>query len=175
MEFTETQRLNLTWIYILVSIEMLIVGVVVFGGKYVAWEQVERAYYLPVLAFLAPLAVIPVIRNMKMVYRLSSEGVWYKVSFLVGRERTLDWNKIESAYIRKFDALGEYGGWGIKHRLWFKRKDKAYIFNQENRGLQLELKDGRKFLFSTGKAAELELFLINLKTKYGIKEIVQHA
>jgi hypothetical protein len=175
MEFTETQRLNLTWLYALLAIEALIIGVILFGGNYISWQEIEKAYFLPVFALLAPLLIVPVIRNMKMVYRLNSEGIWYKASFLISRQRTFSWSEIKSAYVRKFDALGEYGGWGIKHRLWFKRNDKAYIFNQENRGLQLELKDGRKLLFSTGKAAELELFLINLKTRYGIKEIVDHA
>ncbi|KIA96769.1 hypothetical protein OC25_02525 [Pedobacter kyungheensis] len=78
---------------------------------------------------------------------------------------------MEKAYIRKYDAFSEYGGYGVKTRLWFKFKDKAYILNDKNRGLQLEFKNGKKLLFSSNKIDEMEMFLINLKTRYKIQAI----
>ena len=83
----------------------------------------------------------------------------------------MSWTTIEKAYIRKYDAFSEYGGYGIKHRLWFKFGDKGYILNDKNKGLQLELKSGKKLLFSSNKIDEMELFLINLKKKYNIQAI----
>ena len=76
-----------------------------------------------------------------------------------------------SVYMRKYDALGEYGGWGLRYRLWFKFNDRAYVFNDHSKGLQVELSNGKKVLFSTTKHEELSLFLINLKSKYNLAAI----
>lgn len=78
------------------------------------------------------------------------------------------WTDIESAYLRKYDALGEYGGWGFRYRLWFKCKDKAFIFNNGTKGLQIVLKNGRKLLFSAAKIDELSIFLELLKQKHDL-------
>ena len=59
----------------------------------------------------------------------------------------------------------------MRTKLWFKFYDKAYIFNDNSIGLQLELGNRKRLLFSTAKAEELGLFLINLKTKYNIGAI----
>jgi len=67
--------------------------------------------------------------------------------------------------------LGDYGGWGVRYRLWFKFNDKAYILNDRDKGLKIEFKNSRKLLFSSNKLDALELFLINLKTQYQIQAI----
>lgn len=56
-------------------------------------------------------------------------------------------------------------------RLWFNFKDKAYLMNDKSRGFQIVFKNGKKLLFSSNKVDALELFLINLKTKYNIQAI----
>ena len=78
---------------------------------------------------------------------------------------------MERVYLNKFDALGDYGGWGVRYRLWFKFNDKAYILNDKERGLQIEFKNGKRLLFSSNKLEELELFLINFKSRYNIQAI----
>lgn len=69
------------------------------------------------------------------------------------------------AYVRTYDALSEYGGWGLKGgALWNNSKGKA-INVSGNIGIQLELKNGKKLLIGTQKKKEAENVLLNYQTK----------
>ncbi|RZK42157.1 MAG: hypothetical protein EOO90_08755 [Pedobacter sp.] len=171
MQFQEKQRLNLWWLYILLGFETIIIGCVLFldkGG--ITMAELERTYFAPVFALALPYVIIYFVTRNTLTVQLDSTGLTYRY-WPFSRQKSISWTGIDKMYLRKYDALGEYGGWGVKHRLWFKMKDKAYIFNDENVGLQLELSNGRKLLFSTLKADELQLFLINLKRNHLIGAI----
>lgn len=171
MEFFEKQKLNLWWLYIIVAIEAIMVLAIIFfhkGGMTLA--QLREIYFAPFLAILLPFCIIYLITENKFSYRINELGIYYNY-WPFARNKFINWSFIDSIYLRKYDAMGEYGGWGVKNRLWFKLNDKAYIMNSENLGLQIELKNQKRLLFSTLKADELELFLINLKRKFDIAAI----
>lgn len=171
MEFTEKQHLKLWWLYILLGIETIIVCSVMFLGKQkISWQELRDAYYLPIVAILIPYIIIYIVTNNAFTIKINANGIHYRYWPFV-RNRTLSWQQINAVYLRKFDALGEYGGWGYRHRLWFKFNDKAYIFNDGNLGLQIELANNKKILFSTSKLEELTLFLINIKRTQNIGAI----
>lgn len=67
------------------------------------------------------------------------------------------WEAVAKAHVRKYRALSEYGGWGIKGT----RKNRAFNISGDF-GLQLELLDGRKLLIETSKPKELELLIDSL-------------
>ncbi len=111
------------------------------------------------------------INRIRLRLKINESGITYKVCGLHLKERNINWNDLDKVEIRKYDALGEYGGWGIKSRLWFKFRDIGYIFNNENQGLQLYLKNKKKILFSTGRPDELRFFLSGLKSVYHVNSI----
>lgn len=69
-----------------------------------------------------------------------------------------NWNILHQANIRTYNALSEYGGWGIRYS--FSKKGVAYTISG-NTGLQLELRDGKKILIGTQKPTELVGILQN--------------
>ncbi len=71
--------------------------------------------------------------------------------------RKISWESIEKAYIRDYNPLIEYGGWGIRYS--FSGKGVAYSVGAGRKGLQLELKDGQKVLIGTKEAEALGQFL----------------
>ena len=72
---------------------------------------------------------------------------------------------IAKAYVRTYSPLGEYGGWGLRYSL----SGNGMAYNVSgNKGLQLELSNGKKVLFSTNKLEELELFLFNFNSRHRI-------
>jgi hypothetical protein len=171
MEFQEVQQLKLWWLYILLGIETIVIGSILFldkGG--ITLQELKASYFAPIWAILFPYAIVYFVTNNKLNVKIDQCGVSYRY-WPFTKQRSISWTKIDKMYLRKYDALGEYGGWGVKHRLWFKFNDKAYIFNDKNLGLQLELHTNKKLLFSTTKADELVLFLINLKRQYNIGAI----
>lgn len=64
------------------------------------------------------------------------------------------WKDIEKCYVRKYNPLLEYGGWGIRYG--FGGKGMAYNLGGGNHGFQLELTNGQKVLIGTKKQIELE-------------------
>ena len=171
MEFQEVQKLKLWWLYLLLGIETIIVSSVLFldkGG--ITLHELKESYFAPIWALALPYVIIYFVTKNSLTLLIDQFGVSYRY-WPFTKRREISWTRINKMYLRKYDALGEYGGWGVKHRLWFKFNDKAYIFNDNTTGLQLELSNNKKILFSTTKPDELALFLINLKRQYHIGAI----
>lgn len=85
--------------------------------------------------------------------QMNAEGISYKFAPLA-KARTIEWDDVEKAYVREFKPLREYGGWGIRYSFG---RGKAY-YVKGNKGIQLELKNGKKVLLGTqnpGEAAQL--------------------
>lgn len=75
------------------------------------------------------------------------------------------WEQIDSAYVRSYNPIGEYGGWGIRGgKLWSKSKGKAINVSGDI-GIQLELKNGDKLLIGTQKKEEARSVLATYKSK----------
>ncbi|MFC3559123.1 hypothetical protein [Pedobacter jamesrossensis] len=172
MEFIEKQRLKLWWLYILIGIDAVIVlCIVLFDKGGMNLQDLKNVYFAPIWAVLLPFSVIYAIQKNILTLKINENGVSYKYFPFTRSFKLYNWNSLDKVYINKYDALGDYGGWGIRYRLWFKFRDKAYILNDGNKGLQLEFKNGRRILFSSNNRDELELFLINLKTRFKIQAI----
>lgn len=165
MEFEEKQRLNLWWLYLIIGMEAVVISsILIFDKGGINLNQLKEVYFLPIWVMLIPFLIVYLINTVSFKYQINEINLSYS-PWPFGKNNIIQWGQIQAIYLRRFDALGEYGGWGVKSRLWFKLDDKAYIFNDKNVGLQVELKNGKKILFSTNKADELQLFLINLKTR----------
>ncbi|SFA57986.1 hypothetical protein SAMN04488511_11875 [Pedobacter suwonensis] len=172
MEFEEQQHLKLWWLYLLVGVDAIIVlCIVLFDKGGMSFTDLKAVYFAPLWAVILPFAIIYLIQQNVLTLRINEEGIYYRYFPFKARLKHLKWDEIAKAHITKYDAFGDYGGYGVKIRLWFKFDDKAYILNDKNRGLQLEFKNGKKLLFSSNRIDEMELFLINLKTRYHIQAI----
>lgn len=168
MLFEEKQRLKLWWLYILLAIETVMIASLLLAN--LSWQEMKDSYFAPIWAILIPYPIVYVVNRTALTLQIDQMGIAYHYQPF-SKRKFISWNDIEEAYLRKYDALGEYGGWGAKSRLWFKLNDKAYIFNDQTVGLQLILVNGKKILFSTGRKEELNLLLINIKQQYQIKAI----
>ena len=73
--------------------------------------------------------------------------------------KIISWKLISKCYIRKYDAISEFGGWGIKFS--FLQKKRKSFTTKGNIGLQIELKSGQKILLGTQKKEELQRTLDN--------------
>jgi len=172
MEFEEKHGLKIWWLYLITAATVLpTLLVIIFYKDGQVLSEFKKMYFAPILAVLSPFLIIFLIQQNKLTLNINTEGITYKYFPFHFKPSHSRWTSIEKAYIRKYDAFSEYGGYGVKTRLWFKFKDKAYILNDKNRGLQLEFKNGKKLLFSSNKIEDLEMFLINLKTRYNIQAI----
>lgn len=172
MEFEEKLGLKIWWLYLVTAATIFPTSaILIFQNNGLSFTELKEMYFAPVLALLSPFLIIFFVQQNKLTLKITAEGISFRYPPFHFTTSRFHWVSIEKAYIRKYDAFSEYGGYGVKNRLWFKFKDKAYLLNDKNRGLQLEFKNGKKLLFSSNKIEELEMFLINLKTRYNIQAI----
>ncbi|WP_293788299.1 hypothetical protein [uncultured Pedobacter sp.] len=172
MEFEEKQHLKLWWLYLLLGIDAIIVlSIVLFDKGGMSFTDLKAVYFVPLWAVVLPFAIIFLLQKTVLTLRVSNEGVFYRYSPFKVKLKHLQWDEIAKAYITKYDAFGDYGGYGVKNRLWFKFDDRAYLLNDKDKGLRRELKNGQKRLFSSNRIDEMEMFLINLKTRYNIQAV----
>ena len=119
---------------------------------------------------------------------INEDGIYVRLLPFFIKNKFFSWDFISKAYIRKYNSVLEYGGRGIKYKSKFnlfrikgfgfriegfdirnirnfrnfRKMNVAYTFFG-NKGLQLELTDGRLILIGTRKPDEMEIVLRKLK------------
>lgn len=163
--FEEVQKVRQTWVWILLS--MAFAGLVLMGVHQIIFKQAfgENLLTLSSLAFVGfLLALVTVlIYQADLVTKIDHYGISFRFFPLQFRFRTIPWSEIEEVYIREYDALSEYGGWGVK----FSSYGKAYTVKGRY-GLQLELSDDRSILLGTQRPIELERLILHLLYDYEV-------
>jgi len=155
--FKETQQFRQWWLIILV----LAVTVVVIYSFYDLWERESRqipggeidatavASYMFLCLILG--LILWEFLVAKLEVSIDKKGIHYRFfpfpsSF---REKVISKAEIQRYEIRKYNALRDYGGWGVR-RGYGRKWGPGYIVSG-NIGLQLYLTNGKKVLFGTQK------------------------
>lgn len=96
----------------------------------------------------------------KLTTIINQDGIWIRYVPFRNRKRFIPWNQIENLYVRKYDPIREYGGFGF--RFGFKE---GLAYNVSGSwGLQIIMKDGKKIMVGTQKPKALKKFLENFKS-----------
>ncbi|WP_412560237.1 hypothetical protein [Winogradskyella sp. MIT101101] len=161
--FKEEQRFKQLWLIILMVISLLVpIGLII--AVYIkdpsSFSAIELVLLIGFLVLVSTLIFM-----FKLTTRIDEKGIHYKFFPFHWKFKTLEWHDINEAYVRTYDALSEYGGWGFKGGpLWKKSKGRAINVSGDI-GIQLELKNGKKLLIGTQKKAEAESVLATYKNK----------
>jgi hypothetical protein len=91
--------------------------------------------------------------QMRLITRITTEGIYVRFIPFHFKEQFYSWDSIESAQVRTYNPLLEYGGWGIKYG--FNGQGKVYNIVGDQ-GLQLVFKSGEKLLIGTQKPVEIQ-------------------
>ncbi|MCB0473313.1 MAG: hypothetical protein KDC69_02350 [Flavobacteriaceae bacterium] len=75
----------------------------------------------------------------------------------------MPWNDLGKVFIRKYNPVLEYGGWGVRLN-YYRKRGRAFNVSG-NIGLQLILKNGKKILIGTHKEYEMKQVLSTYKDK----------
>ncbi|MDR1544354.1 MAG: hypothetical protein LBS50_08130 [Prevotellaceae bacterium] len=161
IEFYEKQKLP-------VWLSIVFLAIVFFGEIYLYFHT---AHYLSNKVYIrwavyAFCELLFIFQNLKTI--INKDGIFVNYfSIIVKKGDFFAWENIEKAYLRKYSPLGEYGGWGVRVKLFslkmfkifgFKKSflnETAYVINGKT-GLQLELKNGKRILISTQKPVEIQ-------------------
>jgi hypothetical protein len=108
--------------------------------------------FIFVLVFLSALSILFI--KMKLITEIRSDGIYFKYPPIINKFKDIKPDSIERFEVRKYNAIREYGGYGIKGVKHIRRRrSKGIAYNVSgNTGLQLYLKDGRKILIGTQRS-----------------------
>ena len=154
-EFKEEQKFTQWWLWLI----LIPIGVLpIFGiykqiilGKQFGDKPMSNFGLIIFSVFICSLIGLFLI--MKLKTSIDKDGI--RMNFFPFTKKSVEWNEIKSAQVVNY---GFVGGWGI--RLWTKY---GTVYNMRgNKGLAIELKNGKKFLIGTQKETELN----NVVEKY---------
>lgn len=160
IEFKEVQRFTVWWAWVAVAaLNIVFIYAIVhqvfldqpFGNK-PAPDFVLILVQFMLLCFLVFLSVI------KLKTRFTDNGIYYRFYPFHFKEKLIEWHELRDAYMRSYDSLYEFGGWGI--RQGSKKTGRALnTRSSSNIGLQLQFSDGKLLLIGTAKPEELQLII----------------
>ncbi|MDG1660955.1 MAG: hypothetical protein P8H40_06215 [Winogradskyella sp.] len=158
--FKEEQRFTQTWLIVIIVISLIVPLAIIL-------KEIDKLSTSEIIISIGTIILASgLIFLFKLTTRIDEKGIHYKFFPFHLKFKTVVWNDIENAYIRTYDAISEYGGWGIRGgTLWYKAKGKA-INISGNIGIQLKLKDGKKLLIGTNKKEQAQDVLSTYKTQH---------
>lgn len=158
--FTETQRFRQVWLWVILIAANLIS---IFG----AFRQMSNG--LPLLnpltggrltTIVVLLLVTGLIFMIRMDTTIKSDGLYMRFYPFNLQMKRYSWHSISQAFVRKYNPILEYGGWGI--RLGSFGNGAAFNISG-NKGIQLVFKNGDRALIGTQKPDEATIALAQLK------------
>ena len=171
--FKEEQRFTQMWIIVLL-ISSAIVPLVIIFNEYYKNKDAFTGWELALIIAITLLAPV-LIFVFKLYTRIDEAGVHYKFFPVHMRYKTIKWDAISKAYVRKYDAITEYGGWGFKGGAFWRKSRGIAINVSGDIGIQLELKNGKKILIGTKLEEDARNVLYNYKEKIEKEELTSHG
>ncbi|WP_218598449.1 hypothetical protein [Polaribacter sp. NJDZ03] len=145
--FKEEQSFRQTWL-IVVLIIASIVPVAMMIKKYLKADTT-----LSTQEFLITIGVIllsiSLIFFFKLTTKIDEVGIHYQFFPLHFKVKTIPWNTISKAYVRKYQPISEFGGWGLRGGFFFNKGKEKAVNVSGDIGIQLILKNGEKLLIGT--------------------------
>ena len=145
--FKEEQRFTQTWLIVLLAISTLIPLIIVVSEYLKGKTTLNELITVVVIMFFATSLIF----FFKLTTKIDQIGIHYQFFPFHFSFKTIPWDDISKAHVRNYDAISEFGGWGLKGgSLWSSEKGKA-INVSGNIGIQLVLKNNKKLLIGTQK------------------------
>lgn len=152
--FEEVQRFTQLWVWV-------IMAVVVAGPLIGAYNLLQNppensglTLFLGILFILVGLGLPLFILSCKLTTQVRYDGLYVRFAPFHRDFIKIGCNELKDYEVKPYNALTEYGGWGIR----FGRRGKAYNVSG-NRGVQLTLENGENLLIGSQKSADLLMAL----------------
>lgn len=152
--FEETQRFNQWWLW------LLHLGALGFlSYSFYQWFLLGEATgnvkvtdtTAQIIVILVILMGTGLIHIFKLDTTIDEKGIRFRFFPIQQKFKIISWNELEKSFVRKYNPLKEYGGWGYRIGL----SGRAYNI-KGNQGIQIEYKNGKKLLIGTQKPQEAQ-------------------
>ncbi|SFD03068.1 hypothetical protein [Algibacter pectinivorans] len=152
-QFKEEQRFTQPWLIILMTVTS-IAPIVIITNLFLKSNNMSTKQYIIALSTI--LLGFGLVFIFKLTTQIDKIGIHYKFFPLHLKMKTISWSDIKHAETRTYNALSEYGGWGLKGGfLWNQAKGKA-INVKGDIGVQLTLNNNKKLLIGTQQKNQVD-------------------
>lgn len=144
---TSRQTISFFRVLLIITSVALILNLVVQKG-------IATSFTHFLIVLLVILLLLSFILPFRLTTQIRSDGIYVRFPPFQPGFAKFYWNDISEVYIRSYDALAEYYGWGLK----ISANGTGYIV-AGNVGIQIILKTGNKVLVTTQKPGEVNEIL----------------
>jgi len=145
--FVEEQRFNQWWLYVILSIPVLVFLLPYVFGRDITLNSDNETFIGISISLITVLIATVFILMIRLKTKIDENGIYYQFFPLHINEKFISWNEISQCHVRKYKPLTEYGGWG--YRSGFGRGKGRALSIRGTNGIQLVYKEGRKLLIGT--------------------------
>ncbi len=153
--FNETQRFTQWWVH-LMNLSLLVLLIYLVYNWYILKEAVgnvsaqdSTGQLVVIIVLLLSMALIYMFR---LITTIDEIGIHYQFLPINMSKKTIRWSTLKNCYVRTYNPIKEYGGWG--YRMSF---GKGRALNVKgNKGIQLEFDNGKKLLIGTQKEEDAQ-------------------
>jgi hypothetical protein len=148
--FSETQRFNQWWLQLFFTALLLFLGYATYNW-YILHEPVgnvaptDSIGQLIVIVSILPILIL--FYYLKLRTEIDESGISYQFLPFHFSHKKIVWTDIQNCYVRTYNPIMEYGGWGFRTSLG---NGKAFNI-KGNKGIQIVFKSGKKLLIGTQK------------------------
>ena len=152
--FHESQKFDQWWFKLLMfSVLVITIGSIVMAYPEVEHSEMNTFLIATIPAIIITLVIVGLTFFVKLKTKIDDAGIHYGFWPFQKSLRTAHWHEIEKCYVRKYNAIREFGGWGYKYSLTGKGK----VYNTKgNMGIQIVFKNSKKTLVGTQKPDEVQ-------------------
>lgn len=151
--FKETQRITQWWIWALLGVISLGIFTPIYKAL-ISNQNLSEGQWIGIVILIL---IISFLFSIRLETRIQKEGIYVRFVPFLFKTKFIPWQELESAFVRIYSPLKEYGGWGWR----IGGNGQAYNV-QGNEGLQLKFKSKKALLIGTQKPEELSLVLSEL-------------
>lgn len=159
--FKEEQRFTQSWLIVILVITIVItIGIVL--NEFLKENTTMSSMEFWIIVLSLPLFTLPIF-FIKLITKIDENGIYYQFFPFHLSEKHIRWSEIQTANVRQYNPIQEYGGWGLKSG--FRRKHGKAVNISGDIGIQLQLKNSKKILIGTQKKGEALKVLDTYKNK----------
>jgi hypothetical protein len=150
--FREVQRFKQQWVWVLVAgasalAWLIFIRQIIMGQEF--GDKPSPDWGVWVLWLLIGLGLPGLFSYLRLVLEVTADQI--VIRFRPLHRRTIPLTDVQDFEVRKYSAVKEYGGWGIKG--WSQKKVAYNVSGNE--GVELTLRDGRQVMLGSQHASEL--------------------
>jgi hypothetical protein len=159
--FTEQQRFKQWWLWlILFGINFIFIfGIFkqVIGGQQFGDKPMSDNGLFMGFGIVFSLTLLFYFFKLETI--IKTDGIYVRFFPIHIAYKKYAWDTINKSFVREYNAIGEYGGWGIRYGIF----GSGNALNVSgNKGLQLVFTNDKKLLIGTNKPQELTEALLKI-------------